>query len=88
MKGESPVAEEELLSEEQVIRERFVFGMRKLQGVDLGALDMARHPDLRTSILTQIEQHIEQGWMEYRGERVALTEAGLWVSDSLWRYYL
>jgi oxygen-independent coproporphyrinogen-3 oxidase len=87
-KGESPVAEEEQLSEEQVIRERFVFGMRKLRGVELATLGLERYPDLQRAVLSQIDAHIEHGWMGKKAGRVALTEAGLWVSDSLWRYYL
>lgn len=88
MRGDSPVAEEETLSEEQVIRERFVFGMRKLRGVELECLELDRYPSLQQQLLTQIEKHIREGWMERKSERISLTEAGLWVSDSLWGDYL
>lgn len=87
-RGESPVAEEEILTVEQLIRERFVFGMRKLHGVDLGTLELDRYPELTEKLHRQIERHIEEGWMENRHGRIALTEAGLWVSDSLWGFYL
>jgi len=87
-RGESPVAEEEILSEEQVIRERFVFGMRKLRGVSLESLELERYPELQDALLSQVDRHIAEGWMQHKEGRVALTEKGLWLSDSLWSYYL
>jgi oxygen-independent coproporphyrinogen-3 oxidase len=88
LRDESPVAEEETLSQEQVIRERFVFGMRKLCGVPLESLELERYPDLQDALLTQVDRHIAEGWMQHKEGRVALTEKGLWVSDSLWGCYL
>lgn len=87
MRGESPVAEEQVLTEEQVLRERFVFGMRKLRGVELSWLEFAQFPELKQVMQTQIERHVAEGWMEYEQGRVKLTEAGLWISDSLWPHY-
>lgn len=87
-RGESPVAEEEVLSAEQCIRERFVFGMRKLEGVRLESLGLERYPELRETIVKQMDRHIAEGWMQVVHDRVSLTEAGLWISDSLWGDYL
>ena len=88
LQGESPVSEQETLSEEQVIRERFVFGMRKLRGVSLESLELEYYPDLQNALISQVERHIAEGWMQHKEGRVALTEKGLWVSDSLWGHYL
>jgi oxygen-independent coproporphyrinogen III oxidase len=88
IKGESPVAEEELLSPEQVLRERFVFGMRKLAGVRWSDLDFSQQPLLEEMLKASVDKHIAAGWMEQQTDRVRLTEAGLWISDSLWRDYL
>ena len=87
-KGESPIAEEESLSPEQVLRERFVFGMRKLEGVRWSDLDFSQQPQLEESLRASVDKHVAAGWMERQADRVRLTEAGLWISDSLWRDYL
>jgi oxygen-independent coproporphyrinogen-3 oxidase len=86
--GASPVAEREVLNEDQRIRERLVFGMRQIRGVDWGALGALASEPTRQSIEEKIEQHVAQGWIQRDGDWVRLTRRGLVLSDSLWGDYL
>ena len=84
----SPVDELEVLSSEQKIRERFVFGMRQLSGVDWAMLRKEADPATARSIQSAIEQHLRAGWMASHGDHIRLTREGLFISDSLWSEYL
>jgi len=86
--NESPVAEREVLSPDQAIRERFVFGMRQLRGVDWTELSQEADEALRQEFDRKIESHVAAGWMQRSGDRVRLTRQGLILSDSLWSHYL
>jgi oxygen-independent coproporphyrinogen-3 oxidase len=88
MKGESPVAEQEEITEEQLIRERLVFGLRRMEGVDLESLGLEGHPELSRELQEILDRHLEKGWLERSGTRVKLTRSGLWISDSLWPDFL
>lgn len=88
MKGESPVAEQEEITEEQLIRERLVFGLRRMEGVDLDSLDLQGHPELSRELQEVMDRHLEKGWLERSGTRIKLTRSGLWISDSIWPDFL
>lgn len=87
-KNQSPIDQQEELSLDQQCRERFVFGMRQLQGVDWNNLK-AGFPILTTQAIEQaIQKHVDQGWILWDGPRVRLTRSGLVLSDGLWHEYL
>jgi oxygen-independent coproporphyrinogen-3 oxidase len=86
--GDSPVDERELLSPSQKIRERFVFGMRQIAGIDWSELASNTDAETRDAIASKIDEHVEAGWMQRIGDRVRLTRSGLFLSDSLWHHYL
>lgn len=86
--AQSPVAERDALSLEQQARERFVFGMRQLVGVDLETFSKTCSPSLYQQIQQVVHRHIDEGWLEPTENRVRLTRRGLVVSDSLWPEYL
>lgn len=88
MKGESPVGEEEEISQEQLIRERLVFGLRRMEGVDWESLGLEAHPKLAEQLESVLEKQLEKGWLERNSTRVKLTPSGLWISDSLWPDFL
>jgi oxygen-independent coproporphyrinogen-3 oxidase len=87
-KGESPVAEQEEITEEQLIRERLVFGLRRMEGVDWESLGLEDHPELAEQLKCVLEKQLEKGWLERIGTRVKLTPSGLWISDSIWPDFL
>ncbi len=85
---ESPVVEVELLDDEQLLRERFVFGMRQRSGVDWDVLAKEAPREIVDSIEATMAQHIANGWLTRQGGRILLTQQGLVVSDGLWNEYL
>jgi oxygen-independent coproporphyrinogen III oxidase len=93
--GRSPVAEREVLSPAQRLREAFVFGLRRLEGVDLATLATLAAEDgsdLPATVELLLEPYlsraVEAGWLQRDGTRIRLTEAGLVISDSLWPDFL
>ena len=84
LNGESPIAESESLSAIDRARERLVFGLRRLGGVDVDVL--AREcgvalDQLRPEAISRLEQ---MGMLKVDGSHVHLTRQGLLVSDSIW----
>lgn len=86
--GASPTAEREELSREARARERLVFGLRMLEGVDVA--DFARQTGFTLEELaaSSIEWLVGLGMLARSGTRLQLTRQGLLVSDSLWPYLL
>jgi len=85
--GETALIECEELSIDQQWRERFVFGMRQMQGVPWFKWRSSVPEDTRADIDAAMKDHFDRGWLEVRGEYVRLTRAGLVVSDGLWSSY-
>lgn len=86
--NKSPVHEFEKLTLEQIIREKFVFGMRQLAGVNWESLRLEADTLTRESIDAAIHRHVEAGWMFSDGENIRLSREGLFISDALWSEYL
>ncbi|QDV22109.1 radical SAM family heme chaperone HemW [Aureliella helgolandensis] len=82
--GQSSVAEREVLSPEQQVRERLVFGLRRLEGVCWGGLEQWWKAPLEPLFQPYLSRYLEQGWLEWSGEHLRLTRAGLVISDALW----
>lgn len=85
---ESPVAESEQLNAEASARERLVFGLRRIEGIDRA--EFARATGFTIERLTgeSLGRFTEAGLLHDDGQRVALTRRGLLVSDSLWPEFL
>lgn len=84
LNGQSPVAESELLDPEAAARERLVFSLRRLEG-----LQPRRFADETgysiESLCGDVMRHlVEQGLVVATGDRLRLTRAGLLVSDAIW----
>lgn len=85
--GQSPIAESQTLDWSTRTRERFIFGMRQLKGVNWSALASSGEPQSVADIAKQIPKHIELGFMEWHEDCIRLTPQGLPISDSLWLDY-
>ena len=83
-KGESPVAEDECLDDEQRAREALVFALRRLEGITRTQFAARTGFDLDPLVGETIAQFVELGMLTDDGERVRLTREGLLVSDSIW----
>ncbi len=86
LSGQSPVVEREQLSEQDRARERLIFGLRQIDGINTGEfIQQTGHSvqALAGDVLRRFEQ---LGLLHYDPdtERLRLTRAGLMVSDSIW----
>ena len=82
--GRSPVAEAEELPPVERARERLVFGLRRLEGVDRQVFQQATGLSLDELAGPAIAKFVRQALLTDDGQRVRLTRAGLLVSDALW----
>lgn len=80
---ESPIAESERLNRETWARERLVFGLRMLSGVDLQQIKIETQFDIQQACAPTLQKLETMGMIEHRGTQVKLTEKGLYVSDSV-----
>ncbi|MCA9171218.1 MAG: radical SAM family heme chaperone HemW [Planctomycetales bacterium] len=82
--GQSPVAERETLGPEDRARERLVFGLRRLEGIDVE--DFAQQMSFTVEQLggKSIARFLSIGLLQQQDKTLSLTRKGLLVSDSLW----
>ena len=71
--GLSPVAESQTLDWSTRTRERFIFGMRQLKGVDWSWLASSGEPQSVEAIAQQLPKHIDLGFMEWHQGHIRLT---------------
>ncbi len=86
--GESPVAESETLSPEDRARERLVFGLRRLEGIDRETFAAQSGCEVDALAGTALEQFVALGLLIDDGRQIKLSREGLFVSDALWPKFL
>lgn len=88
LSGQSPVAESEQLEREDAARERLVFALRRLEGIDTN--DFTRQTGFPVNDLVgrALPELIDIGLLELNDERLKLTRRGLLVSDAIWPRFL
>jgi oxygen-independent coproporphyrinogen-3 oxidase len=86
--GNSPVAEREQLSPEDRARELFVFGLRRLQGVERSWFATRSGFQIDDLFATPLAQFRQSGLLADDGVTVRLTREGLFISDSIWPHFL
>ena len=86
--GQSPVAESEQLGGEDAARERLVFALRRLEGVDLAEFARVTGYSAEELVGKELRRFVELGLLESGGGRLKLTRAGLLVSDAIWPRFL
>lgn len=82
--GKSPVAESEELTPEETARERLIFGMRRLEGIDPADFAAATGFTIDQLAGETMNKLASNGLIERTVDRIRLTRAGLLVSDSIW----
>lgn len=82
--GDSPVAETEQLPPEDKARERLVFALRRLEGVDRRQFAVQTGFELDELAGPALADFIKHGMLQEHDGRIRLTRAGLFVSDGLW----
>lgn len=83
-RGLSPVAESECLDKEAWIRQRLVFGLRQIEGINLSELDAHWGRSVRPLFEPFLSRYLQHHWLEFEGNQLRLTRKGLVISDSLW----
>ncbi len=78
--GRLPISDSELLSEGQRRRERIVFGLRLIEGVDQALL---RHEPPDRAWQQTLDQLTRRGLLEERAGRIRLTDEGRRYADSV-----
>ena len=86
--GKSPVAETETLDSEGAARERLVFGLRRLNGVDRACFASTTGFTIEQLVAEPLQKFVEAALLEDDGVCVRLTRRGLLVSDALWPEFL
>jgi oxygen-independent coproporphyrinogen-3 oxidase len=84
LRGDSPVVARERLSPEDTARERLVFGLRMLRGIECDAFERDTGFDVDQLGGQELSRYLEMGFLEKAGKRLRLTRDGLMISDSLW----
>lgn len=88
LSGNSPVAEREQLSRDGALRERLVFALRMIDGIDVHEFEHRNACSLDDLFEECLHWFCDQGWMTFDCGRLRLTDDGLMLSDSLWPYLL
>ena len=82
--GESPVAEQEQLNDEQRAREMLVFGLRRLAGISREAFQQQSGFEVDVLAGNEIAHFVELDLLCDDGQNIKLSREGLLLSDSLW----
>lgn len=86
--GQSPVAEWEQLEPEEAARERLVFGLRRLEGVEASDFASATGFSIEQLVSGALPRFLDQGLLEWNGTKLRLTRPGVLVSDAIWPAFL
>jgi oxygen-independent coproporphyrinogen-3 oxidase len=88
LQGQSPVADAERLSDEDRARERLVFGLRRLEGIELSRFRQQTGFDALQLAGSALTSYCQLGLLALSDDRLQLTRRGLLVSDGLWVEFL
>jgi oxygen-independent coproporphyrinogen-3 oxidase len=81
--GTSPIAESEVISDEQLAREQAAFGVRLLDGIELSDVRQRTGVDIAANCQAELARLQAQGLIERRGDLVRLTERGVRFADTV-----
>ncbi len=86
--GKLATAESEELSPEDRARERLVFGLRRLEGIDCRVFERLTGFSVLQLVGDSLNRFLQAGFLEQINHQVRLTRKGLLVSDSIWPEFL
>jgi oxygen-independent coproporphyrinogen-3 oxidase len=86
--GQSPVAESETLDPEDRAREALVFSLRRLEGISRDDFAARTGFDLDQLVSEPLRRMTDLGLLLDDGDRVRLSQEGLFVSDAIWPHFL
>jgi oxygen-independent coproporphyrinogen-3 oxidase len=82
--GQSPIESRECLPPERAARERLVFGLRRLAGVELDEFQSTTGFAVEQIMGAHLSGWRSAGLIVVDDRSIRLTHRGLMVSDSLW----
>jgi oxygen-independent coproporphyrinogen-3 oxidase len=88
LQGRSPVAESERLSDEDRARERLVFGLRRMEGIQLSRFRQETGFDAARLAAPALTRFCQLGLLSLGEDCLQLTRRGLMVSDGIWVEFL
>ena len=65
-------------------REKLVFGLRQLDGIDLEDFVASSGFQVDQIAGEALERFVDAGWLTRDAQRLALTDEGILISDALW----
>lgn len=86
--GKSPVDLREELDPESATREKLVFGLRRLQGVNSREFELATGYSITSLAGSAIASMVQNGLLQWNENTLQLTQRGLLVSDGIWPHLL
>jgi oxygen-independent coproporphyrinogen-3 oxidase len=86
--GQSPVAEHEELPPEDAARERLVFALRRLEGIDCDEFARETGYTVDSLVGDVLPGLIKHGLLSRALGRLRLTGPGLFISDAIWPKFL
>ncbi len=88
LSGQSPVQESERLGAEDRARESLVFGLRRLEGVQLEEFARRTGHQVADLVGDMLPRFLEEKWLVLADGRLRLSRDGLLLSDALWPHFL
>jgi oxygen-independent coproporphyrinogen-3 oxidase len=88
LSGQSPVAESEELAPEDRARERLVFGLRRLEGVERAWFERETGFRIEQLVGHILPDLLTRELLRWKNNHLQLTRAGLCVSDAIWPHFL
>jgi len=86
--GHSPAFESEQLGAEDAARERMVFGLRQIEGIERHRFHLETGFSLEYLGGAALETFVAHRLLQWQEQYLRLTRAGLLVSDSIWGHFL
>ena len=86
--GQSPTVESELVDAEASAREKLIFGLRRIQGIDVNAYREETGYTVFELAEKDMNRLLVQKLLELEDQTLRLTRSGLLVSDSIWPLFL
>jgi oxygen-independent coproporphyrinogen-3 oxidase len=88
LNDEDPIAEVDPLDREAWARERLVFGLRMLDGIDVLQIEHETQFPLRQHCDETIDRLVREGMLIREDNRIRLSSSGLYISDSIVSQFL
>lgn len=75
--------EREMLTEDDLFNETVLLRLRTCQGIDLDEVEAKFGTERKNSLMEHFGNHYPAGYFERTGNRLRLTDAGLWFADGI-----